>query len=83
MGEAPAVRPRCRDLFGWRDVMVEKDQSGAGGRWKIGDRRWEMADGNRQQKSEIRSQKSEGGSRPEIDWYFGTRKKKYHDCNSL
>jgi hypothetical protein len=34
-------------------------------------------------KAEGRMQNAEWGSRPEIDWYFGTRKKKYHDCNSL
>jgi hypothetical protein len=32
---------------------------------------------------EWRMQNEEWRSRPEIDWYFGTRKKKYHDCNSL
>jgi hypothetical protein len=33
--------------------------------------------------AECRMQNEECRSRPEIDWYFGTRKKKYHDCNSL
>jgi hypothetical protein len=44
---------------------------------------YQFATGEPLGSAECRMQNAEWRSRPEIDWYFGTRKKKYHDCNSL